>query len=151
LEWIHPPAPLAHPLDDGPAVMLERPATQTRSVSEGPGATTWQQSIDATAENLGPDAAAYRRLMLPLAAMSDALFADALRPLGVPRHPLLMARFGLRAIRSARGLADSYFRGPRAKALLAGLAGHAILPLDQTLSAAVAVMLGLCGHVVGWP
>src|SRR5215469_11405920 len=24
LQWIHPPAPLAHPLDDGAAVMLER-------------------------------------------------------------------------------------------------------------------------------
>src|SRR2546423_12682200 len=59
--------------------------------------------------------------------------------------------FGLRAVRSARALANSYFRGREAKALLGGLAGHAILPLDQTLSAAVAVMLGLAGHAVGWP
>src|SRR5204862_3630924 len=74
-----------------------------------------------------------------------------LRPLRFPHHPLLLARFGLRAIRSARALANSYFRGREAKALLAGLAGHSILPLDQMLSAAVAVMLGMAGHAVGWP
>src|SRR5438477_5367438 len=132
LEWIHPAAPLAHPLDDGSATMLER-------------------SIDDTVQTLGPDAASYRRLMGALLPRSEALFGDALAPLGIPRHPLLMLRFGLLAIRSARGLANSYFRGAQAKALLAGLAGHAILPLDQTLSAAVAIMLGLAGHTVGWP
>jgi phytoene dehydrogenase-like protein len=132
LEWIHPPAPLAHPLDDGSAAILER-------------------SLDDTGRTLGPDAAAYRRLMEPLLAASESLFDETLRPLRFPRHPLLLTRFGLRAIRSARALANSYFRGREAKALLAGLAGHAILPLDHTLSAAVAVMLGLAGHAVGWP
>ncbi len=132
LEWIHPPAPLAHPLDDGTAAVLER-------------------SLDDTGRTLGPDAAAYRRLMEPLLAASEALFDETLRPLRFPHHPLLLAAFGFRAIRSARALANSYFRGREAKALLAGLAGHAILPLDQTLSAAVAVMLGLAGHAVGWP
>lgn len=132
LEWIHPPLPLAHPLDDGTAAVLAR-------------------SIAETEETLGPDAAAYNRLFGPLVANADGLFADALGPLGIPRHPFTMLRFGLNAIRSASGLAKGWFRGPHAQALIAGLAGHSILPLEQGLSAAVALMLGIAGHAVGWP
>jgi phytoene dehydrogenase-like protein len=132
LEWIHPPVPLAHPLDDGTAAVLE-------------------QSVEATAESLGVDAAAYQRRMGTLAAHSEGLFADALGPLQLPRHPLTMMRFGLSAIRSASGLARGWFRGAHAQALIAGLAGHSILPLEKPLSAAVALMLGVAGHAVGWP
>jgi phytoene dehydrogenase-like protein len=57
----------------------------------------------------------------------------------------------MRAVRSASGLANDWFRGEKARALIAGLAGHSILPLEQSLSAAVAVMLGVAGHAVGWP
>ncbi len=132
LEWIHPGTPLAHPLDDGTAVLLER-------------------SIDATAKNLGPDGEAWRRLMTPLAAAWPRLRDDILAPLGIPRHPLLMARFGLRAIRPARALAEALFRGPRARALFAGLAAHAILPLEARPSAAAGMVLGVLAHTVGWP
>ncbi|RME46850.1 MAG: NAD(P)/FAD-dependent oxidoreductase, partial [Chloroflexi bacterium] len=76
LEWIQPPAPLAHPLDDGTVVMLERP-------------------LAATAEALGVDAIAYRQLIAPLVARWDELTADLLGPLPLPpRHPLTLARFG---------------------------------------------------------
>jgi phytoene dehydrogenase-like protein len=132
LDWVHPPAPLAHPLDDGTAAILER-------------------SVETTAATLGDDNAAYRRLMGPLVKSFESLIADSLGPLAIPRHPVLLARFGMRAIRSANGLANGWFRGAKAKALIAGLAGHSILPLEQTLSAAVAVMLGAAGHAVGWP
>ncbi len=132
LEWIHPPAPLAHPLDDGSAAMLER-------------------GVHETAARLGADGAAYQRLVNHLVSNAKSLFADALAPLHLPRHPLLMTGFGLKAFRSAAGLANAYFGEPAAKALIAGLAGHSILPLDATLSAAVAVMLGVAGHAVGWP
>jgi len=132
LSWIHPPAPLAHPLDDGTAVLLER-------------------DVAATAALLGEDGRAYQRLMGPLVRAADAIFRDALGPLAIPRAPLGMIRLGVRAARSASGLANSWFRGARAKALLAGLAGHSILPLEKIPSAAVAVMLGLAGHAVGWP
>ncbi|MGA7236030.1 MAG: NAD(P)/FAD-dependent oxidoreductase, partial [Bryobacteraceae bacterium] len=102
LEWIQPDAPLAHPLDDGTAVMLER-------------------SVDATAANLDEDGAAWRNLMEPFAAAWAELRRDLMAPLlGVPTHPFLMARFGLAALRSARGLAESRFRGVRARALFAG-------------------------------
>jgi phytoene dehydrogenase-like protein len=132
LEWVEPAIPLAHPLDDGTAAVLER-------------------SVDATADALGPDARAYRRLMGPLAAGAAGLFGDLLGPLRLPRHPLTALRFGLRAIRSGKGLADAWFRTDRARALVAGLAAHAVLPLEQTPGAAVTLMLGLAGHAVGWP
>jgi phytoene dehydrogenase-like protein len=132
LEWVHPDAPLAHPLDDGTAAVLER-------------------DVNATADGLGPDAPAYRRLMGPLVASADGLFDDLLGPLRIPRHPLAALRFGLRAVRSARGLADAWFRGEPARALIAGLAAHAVLPLDQSPAAAITLMLGIAGHAVGWP
>jgi phytoene dehydrogenase-like protein len=132
LEWIHPPLPLAHPLDDGSAAVLAR-------------------SVTETGDSLGPDAAAYARHLGPLVAGAEGLFADALGPLRIPRHPVTMLRFGMSAMRSASGLAKSWFQGSHAQALVAGLAGHSILPLEQGLSAAVALMLGIAGHAVGWP
>ncbi|HWD00002.1 MAG TPA: NAD(P)/FAD-dependent oxidoreductase [Candidatus Sulfopaludibacter sp.] len=132
LEWIHPGAPLAHPLDDGTAVMLER-------------------SIADTAANLGHDAASWGGLMQPLAGNWTELRHDILAPLGIPRHPFLMANFGRHALRSARGLADSVFRGPRARALFAGIAAHAIIPLEDSPSAAAGLVLGAAAHAAGWP
>jgi len=131
LEWIHPSAPLAHPFDDGTVVMLER-------------------SIEETCENLGRDAAAYRKLIKPLAEDWENLFADLLRPLRIPRHPLTFARFGLSAMRSANGLAKSHFEGERARALFAGIAAHSMLSLDQAFSASFGLVLAVAGHAVGW-
>jgi phytoene dehydrogenase-like protein len=135
LEWIQPSAPLAHPLDDGTAVMLER-------------------SVAETAGGLGPDAAAYRRLIEPLVRDWDRIAHDVLGPLGPlrpPRHPAALARFGLSAIRSASGLAERKFTGERARALFAGIAAHGMLPLDRSPSAAFGLVLGMAGHAVGWP
>ncbi len=132
LEWIRSPALLAHPLDDGTAVVLE-------------------PSVEATARNLGRDAGSYQRLVGLLVPHWRDLVADLLRPLGVPRHPLLFSRFGLRAIRSAAGLARSTFVEPRARALFAGLGAHSIMHLDRLGSAAVGLSLCIMGHAVGWP
>jgi phytoene dehydrogenase-like protein len=132
LEWVHPPAALAHPLDDGSAVIVER-------------------SVETTARGLSPDADVYHRLMAPLAADWEKLLGDLLGPLRFPRHPLAIARFGLRAIRSAYGLADSLFMGERARAVFAGLAAHSILPLEKSGTASFGLMLGLLAHAVGWP
>ena len=133
LELVHPGAPLAHPLDDGTAVMLER-------------------SMDATADSIGgPDAKAYRRLMEPLVAQAEPLLGELLGPLRPPRHPLTMGRFGLSGLRSAEGLARARFEGPRARALFAGVAAHSILRLDERTTAAVALVLMITGHAVGWP
>ena len=132
LDWVHPPAPLAHPLDDGTAVMMER-------------------SVEATADGLGPDAASYSELFVPLVSDWDKLTVDILGPLRFPRHPLVTARFGLTGLRSARSVAQARFRGERARALFAGLAAHSILPLERPLSAAFGLVLGAAGHAVGWP
>lgn len=133
LEWIHPPSPLAHPLDDGSAVLLER-------------------SIDATAANLGEDGRAWGSLFAPFAAHWFDLAPELLAPVTIfPSHPFLMARLGLRAFPSAYWLANHKFRGERAKAIFAGLAAHSFLSLKEPLSAAFGVMLGVTAHAVGWP
>src|SRR5207244_10506932 len=67
------------------------------------------------------------------------------------RHPLLFARFGLEAVRSASGLARARFKGERARALFAGIAAHSVLPLDAMASASFALVLGVAGHAFGWP
>ena len=141
LRWLRPPASIAHPLDDGPAVLLRRSLDETAAALDDGG--------DGGGDG-GHDARAYRRLVGPFLGDPHGLLADALAPLGIPRHPILMLRFGLRAARSAEGLARR-FRGARARALLAGCAAHSILPLDRAFTGAVAVMFLLTGHVDDWP
>ena len=132
LEWIQPDIPLAHPFDDGTAVTLH-------------------QSLEETAEQLGQDGTIYRRLFAPLVADWDKIAREFLGPLRLPRHPLAMARFGLRALWPATTLARSLFRTGQARALFAGLAAHSIMPLEWPLTAAFGLMLGTLGHRVGWP
>lgn len=81
----------------------------------------------------------------------EVLKVELLGPLRVPRHPFVLATFGVRGLRSASGLARSRFRGERARALLAGLAAHSMLSLDQLTSSAIALVLAAAGHRVGWP
>ena len=124
LEWIQPSAALAHPLDDGTAVMLER-------------------SIEATSETLGRDAKAYRALMEPLAANWDIIadaFLGPLRPQSL-RHPFALARFGLEAILPARTLANLRFKEARARAIFAGMSAHSMLPLTKTTTAGFGLTL----------
>jgi phytoene dehydrogenase-like protein len=130
--WIDPPLAVAHPLDRSDVVWISR-------------------SLDATAGDLGSDRAAYARLFGPLASSWSDLIDDVLSPLRVPRHPWLMARFGIDALRSAATVASGRFRGVRAQALFAGLAAHSTLRLDAPPSAAVALLLGAMAHAVGWP
>ncbi len=137
LEWIHGDAPLAHPLDDGSAVVLER-------------------DLDDAERALGADGKAWRHLLAPAVDHWSAFAEAALAPVfPMPRHPLRMARFGLDAFSSAQSLARSYFSsqlsGQRARALFAGLAAHSCLSFDQPLSSAVALVLAAAAHAVGWP
>ena len=132
LEWIQPSASVAHPFDDGTAAVLER-------------------SVDETCDALdAADRKAYRRLMQPLVEDWEYLVADLLAPIGFPRHPFKAARFGLRGLRSAEGLAKSFFKEKRARAFLGGICAHSLLSLDQTASASFGLMLALTGHAVGW-
>ncbi len=132
LEWIHPPVPLAHPLDNGKAVLLHR-------------------SIEATAEGLDRDKDTYCGLVGPFVYHWERLVHDTLRPLGIPRHPLTLLRFGSLAMQSATRFARIHFKGERARALFAGNACHSILPLESRSTAAFGLMLSVFGHAVGWP
>jgi phytoene dehydrogenase-like protein len=133
LRWIHPDIAMAHPFDDGSAAVLRR-------------------SLDATAAGLGADAEAYRKLVRPLATDWDELAGDVLGPvLRVPSHPIVMARFGLAAVRSATGLARSRFRRPQTRAMFVGLSAHANVRLDGRFSASFGLVLGAAAHAVGWP
>ena len=134
VRFVYPDAPFAHPLDGGRSAVLER-------------------SVAATAAGLGDhDGRAWRRLFGPLARRADDLGPELLRPvIHVPRHPLLMARFGLPALRSTAGLARSRFDDEPARALFAGVAAHSMLRLDRPLSAAFGLVLATYAHAVGWP
>jgi phytoene dehydrogenase-like protein len=132
LRWIQPPAPLAHPLDDGSAILLER-------------------SLEMTCAHLGEDAAAYRKLLGPVIDNWGTLLPYFLAPPRFPRHPFKLLSFGLRALGSAQKTAEKFFRGPRARALFAGLAAHSMLPLEYSMTAGFGLVLGAAGHTVGWP
>ena len=132
LQWAHPELSVAHPLDDAPAVLLER-------------------SVQATAAGLGVDGRAWQRLMDGFVRVGPPLLADLLGPLRIPRHPFAMARFGFYGARPAGWLARGLFEEPRARALLAGCAAHAILPFDKLLTGAVGLLFALTGHLCDWP
>lgn len=133
LEWIESPAALAHPLDDGTAVMLER-------------------DMRATAAQFGSDGGAWRELFEPLVKRWPVLVKEVFRPLRlVPRHPFLLARFGVHAVQPATVLGRNVLRNRRAQALFGGIAAHSALKLQAPMSAAFGLILGAAGHAVGWP
>lgn len=132
LEWRWPEVDLAHPLDDGSAGVMLR-------------------SLDATAEGLGEDGVAWRRVFGPPSRSFEALNDDLLRPvLHLPRHPVRLARFGLAAGMPATVLARAWST-PRARALFGGVAAHALSPLNLPLSSAVGAALICACHRFGWP
>ncbi|MDX6388759.1 MAG: hypothetical protein QOD85_2561, partial [Gaiellaceae bacterium] len=133
LDWIEPPVALAHPLDDGTAVLVRR-------------------SVAETARTLGRDGGAYRKLIEPLLADWDELAPTLFGPVArLPRHPVALGRFGRPGLRSARGMAQAHFETEPARALFAGAAAHSFLPLEQRASASFGLVLLLLAHVSGWP
>src|ERR1700758_3892255 len=133
LKWIHGEAPLAHPLDDGTAVVLER-------------------DLGDAERAFGQDGKAWRRIVESPAKTLTAFAAEVLGPmLHVPRHPLLLARFGLNAVLPADVFCRLHFKSPRTRALFAGLAAHSFLSLDEPISSAIGLVLGVSAHAVGWP
>lgn len=131
LTYLTSPVAAAHPFDDGTAAAVVA-------------------SLSDTARSLGPDAAAYHRLLAPLVAQWPRLAPDVLAPLHLPRHPLELARFGLSALQPATLLAKR-FVGEKAKGLLAGMAAHAIQPLSNLATSAIALVLLTTAHRQGWP
>ena len=142
LRWVHSPAPFAQTL-----------AGDALAGGEGGvGSVTLERSLEETAEALGLDGAAWTRLFAPLVRDWEGLLPDILRPLPrPPRHPLSLARFGLRALPPADWLGETLFRTQAGRALWLGLAAHSALPLSTPGTSAMALVLGLTAHAVGWP
>jgi phytoene dehydrogenase-like protein len=133
LPLIEPLAALAHPLDNGSAVLVRR-------------------SLDETAAGLGRDRPSYRQLLAPLVEAWPRLEAELLGPvIHLPRHPLALARFGLTGLRSVAGAARSRFETEEARALFAGAGAHSMLPLEHAASASFGLGLLLTAHLGGWP
>jgi phytoene dehydrogenase-like protein len=133
LEWIHSDVAVAHPLDGGRAAVLQR-------------------SVDETAEGLGADARAYRRLFGAFVEAGFDLTDGLLSPFSIPpKHPITLARYGAVGILPAHTVARRGFATAEARALFAGLAGHSILSLKAPVTAGYGLMLGVLAHLVGWP
>jgi len=131
MEFIQPGLAAAHPFDDGSAAILS-------------------QSLQQTASSLGRDEQAYLDLMGSLVENWEKLVGNILSPLRFPKHPLLLAGFGLKALQSAEMLSKR-FATEKAKGLLAGMAAHSIQPLTNLATGAIAMVLSAVGHVHGWP
>lgn len=134
LRWIEPEAPLAHPFDDGTAVLLEH-------------------SLEATAAQLGEhDGRAWKHLFGPLVDDWERLVETVMHPLSrLPKHPFGLAKFGLAAAQPAALLGKLLFRTERARALLAGNAAHSVLPLTHVASSGAGLVLIAAAHASGWP
>ncbi len=131
LKFVEPIVAAAHPFDDGTAAVLKR-------------------SLDETVDSLGQDGKIYRGLIQPVVKSWPKMNKDVLGPLSIPSHPLLMAQFGLQALRSAESIARK-FKTEKAKGLWAGMAAHSIQPLSNISSAAIGFVLLATGHLYNWP
>jgi phytoene dehydrogenase-like protein len=129
LDLVTPPAPLAHPFDDGTAAVVER-------------------SVDETAKRLGHPG--YREVIAPFATHLRELLAMVMRPPRLPRHPVLLGRFGVLALLPAT-VAQRFFHGRDARAVFAGAAAHSVLALDEPGTAAVGLLMLASAHAGGWP
>lgn len=132
VSWDYPPVPLAHPFEDGSVAQLHT-------------------SVEATGASLGEDARAWSELVEPYLKHGREFFADVLRPIRFPRHPFMMARFGIDGLRSCTDLVTARFRGAKARALFAGCAAHSVLALDRFATASFGMVLAIAGHAIGWP
>jgi phytoene dehydrogenase-like protein len=127
-----PTVAFAHPLDGGRAASVVR-------------------SVDETADGLGADAPAYHRVFDPLVRDASAIVAASLAPIrSVPDRPVAVARFARAGLPSLSRLASG-FSTEEAKALLAGVAAHAMQPLTAPLTSAYGLLLIVTAHQVGWP
>ncbi|OBK78399.1 NAD(P)/FAD-dependent oxidoreductase [Mycobacterium sp. 1164985.4] len=132
LQWRWPEIDCAHPLDNGDAGVLRR-------------------SVDATADGLGADGRVWKRVFGGPSARFDLLSQDIMGPLlRMPRHPLMLARFGAPTVLPAATFAHT-FRTPEARALWGGIAAHAFRPLHYPMTSAIGIGIITAGHRHGWP
>ena len=133
LSFVVPEISYAHPLDAGRSGIAWR-------------------DLDRTADGLGIDGAAWKRLLGPLVRHADqvAQFAGS-QVLQLPRHPLTLARLGLRILEQGSRGWNLRFREDLAPAMLTGVNVHAIRPVPSLSTAAAGLVLATTGHARGWP
>jgi phytoene dehydrogenase-like protein len=132
VELVVPAVQFAHPLDGGRA------------------GAVWRD-IERTAEHLGVDGKRWRRLVEYSTRHWDSLAPEIQSPIvHVPRHPVVLARFGPRALRSATALA-SRFTTDAAAALIPGCAAHSAVPLEQPIVGGLGLAIAIAAHARGWP
>lgn len=133
LQWDFHGYPLAHPLDDAESVFLH-------------------QDLEATMAQFPADRKIWQLLHGPLVRHPQEILDNATSPLlGIPPHPVLMARFGLRALPPAKLLASAAFRTRQAAALFAGSSAHSMLPLSHPFTSGFGALFGALGQSWGWP
>ena len=132
LRFVYPPAALAHPFEDGSAIILTK-------------------SVDESSALFGRDSQAYKNLISPVAEHWPELSEDVLRPPRFPKHFLQTARFGWHAIKPASDLGRAVFGNDKSRAVFAGLAAHSGLAMEQKGTAAFGLILAGLAHAVGWP
>lgn len=131
LSFTHAPYEVAHPFHRGEAAILHR-------------------DLQQTVKELGEDGQVYLQLIQPFLNKWEVLSNDVLGPLRLPKDPLLMAKFGLKALRSAESI-SKIFKTEKAKGLWAGLSAHGVQPLNQLGTAAIGLVLATAAHQGGWP
>jgi len=132
VKLLKPKIAFAHPLDGGRAAAVV-------------------ESVEDTADHLGPDGPKYRRMLGPLVRDADGILPTVLAPMrSVPSHPLAMARFGVEGVVPARLLARR-FDTEVARALVAGAAAHSMRPLSAPLTGSFGLLFAMIAHMTGWP
>ncbi len=132
LKWVHSEAVVAHVMMDQSAVMI-------------------YNSLERTAESLGVDGPGYVKLLNKFLPKIDQLLSDVLAPIGIPKNPFLMSKFGMRGGFSAKFISKLLFRHERTRAMFAGMAAHSVLPLDSFMTGAVGLIFCVTAHGQGWP
>lgn len=132
LEWVYPDIPYSHPFSDGTAYAC-------------------YQDLHKTAAQLGEDEGGYLRIFEDLVENWHKLGPDLLGPLRIPGHPLEFMKFGLKALPSAKLLADHYFKNEKSKLFFYGSAAHSTLPLTNIASASFGLVLTTTAHKYHWP
>jgi phytoene dehydrogenase-like protein len=131
LQFVNPDTCAAHPFDNGEAAVL-------------------LSSLDDTANSLGDDANAYKKLIRPVVSAWPSIAKDVLGPARIPQNPVAYARFGLDAVQSAQAISKR-FSTSKAKGFWGGMAAHSMLPLTNLATAAIGMVLTTTGHIGGWP
>ena len=133
VSFIVPEISYAHPLDDGRSGIAWR-------------------DLDRTVDGLGVDGAAWKRLLGPLVRHADqvAQFAGS-QVLQLPRHPVTLARLGVRILEQGSRGWNLRFHDDLAPAMLTGVNVHAIRPVPSLSTAAAGLVLATTGHARGWP